>query len=55
MMIIMVFEYTLKTEKENFYNVTRMVQEAVSKSGIKNGTCVVFNPHTTAGMTINEN
>ena len=51
----MIYEYTLKTEKENFYNVTKMVQEAVSKSGIKDGICVVFNPHTTAGMTINEN
>lgn len=53
--IKLVYEYTLKTEKENFYNVTGMVQEAVSKSGVKDGICVVFNPHTTAGMTINEN
>ena len=51
----MVFEYSLSTDREGFYNVTRQVRDAVGKSGIKDGICVVFNPHTTAGMTINEN
>jgi len=51
----MLYEYTLSTPKENFYNITPQIREAVDKSGVKNGTCVVFCPHTTAGITINEN
>lgn len=37
------------------YDITRRVREIVEKSGIKSGTCTVFVPHTTAGITINEN
>ncbi len=36
-------------------NITREVQAAVTESGIKSGICTVFVPHTTAGVTINEN
>lgn len=51
----MVYEYTLRTEKSNFYNITAKVREAVVKSGITDGICIVYCPHTTAGITINEN
>ena len=51
----MLFEYSLSAPKENFYNITAQVREAVSKSNIKDGLAVVFCPHTTAGITINEN
>lgn len=51
----MIFEYILKTEPENFYNITSKVKEAVKKSGISEGQCIVFCPHTTSGITINEN
>ncbi len=34
--------------------ITSKVQEIASKSKIKNGICVIFNPHTTAAITINE-
>ena len=51
----MLFEYSLSTTQENFYNITSKVREAVSKSGITDGVAVVFCPHTTAGITINEN
>lgn len=51
----MMMEFTLNTERENFYNITRQVKEAVRKSGITDGLCTVFCPHTTAGITINEN
>ena len=51
----MVFEYKLSTPKEDFYNITAQVLEAIAKSGITNGIVVVFCPHTTAGITINEN
>ena len=51
----MLFEYTIRTERENFYDVTAKVAEAVEKSGVKDGLCIVYCPHTTAGITINEN
>ena len=51
----MLFEYTLAAPREDFYNITQQVREAVSKSGVKNGIAVIFCPHTTAGITINEN
>lgn len=51
----MLFEYILSTPKENFYNITPQVREAVAKSGVANGIAVVYCPHTTAGITINEN
>lgn len=48
-------EYTLKTGTEGFYNITSQVREALRKSGISSGICVLYCPHTTAGITINEN
>ncbi len=36
-------------------DITDRVQAAVSKNKIKDGVCFVFCPHTTAGLTINEN
>lgn len=38
-----------------FVDITREAQDAVASSGIPDGTCTVFVPHTTAGVTINEN
>jgi secondary thiamine-phosphate synthase enzyme len=47
---------SLKTNKRiELIDVTDKVQEAVTKSKIKDGICYVFCPHTTAGLTINEN
>ena len=51
----MLFEYQLSTPKENLYNITAQVRDAIAKSCITSGTAVVFCPHTTAGITINEN
>ena len=51
----MLFEFGLSTEREGFTNVTAEVAEAVSRSGVREGRCVVYCPHTTAGITINEN
>ncbi len=51
----MLFNYTLKTQQEHFHNITAQVREAVGKSGVTEGLCVVCCPHTTAGITINEN
>ena len=51
----MIYEYSLKTQREGFYNITREVRDAVKKSGITSGIAIVHCPHTTAGITINEN
>ena len=51
----MLYEYSLKADKQHFYNITAQVREAVAKSGADSGICVIFCPHTTAGITINEN
>lgn len=36
-------------------DITREVAAAVERSGVKDGACVVSVPHTTAGVTVNEN
>ena len=51
----MIYEYRLSAAKENFYDITGQVREAVSKSGIADGIAIIYCPHTTAGITINEN
>ncbi|MCL2603098.1 MAG: secondary thiamine-phosphate synthase enzyme YjbQ [Defluviitaleaceae bacterium] len=51
----MLYEYNLSAQREDFYNITSQVREAVSKSGVTDGIAVVYCPHTTAGITINEN
>lgn len=51
----MVFQYVLRTDRENMIPITEKVRDAVRKSEIENGICVVYCPHTTAGITINEN
>jgi secondary thiamine-phosphate synthase enzyme len=47
--------YALTTGKEGFYDITAAIREAIRKSGAQDGLCLVFCPHTTAGLTINEN
>jgi secondary thiamine-phosphate synthase enzyme len=51
----MLFEYSLKTSNVDFIDITSSVREAVTKSGATDGMAVVYCPHTTAGITINEN
>ena len=36
-------------------NIISQIRQALRESKIKNGLCTVFVPHTTAGVTINEN
>ncbi|RJR39771.1 MAG: YjbQ family protein [Desulfobacteraceae bacterium] len=42
------------TSRNEMVDITSMVQIEVSKSGVTDGICVVYVPHTTAGVTINE-
>lgn len=50
------FTYDLKTKgKQSLTNIDAYLQEALTASGVKEGVMVVFCPHTTAAITINEN
>ena len=49
-------EFNVRTGGEtDWINITGEVQKAVTASGIREGICVVFVPHTTAAVTVNEN
>ena len=41
--------------REQFVDITRQVAEAVAASRATDGAAIVYCPHTTAGITINEN
>ena len=43
------------TDQTEIIDITRKVQSIVDESGVKNGLCLIFVPHTTAAVTINEN
>ncbi len=46
---------TVKSSNQtDFIDITRFVEEAVRKSGVKDGLCSIYVPHTTAAVTINE-
>ncbi|HOO25815.1 MAG TPA: secondary thiamine-phosphate synthase enzyme YjbQ [Clostridiales bacterium] len=51
----MLKSYFLQTGKEGLYDITAQVMEGIRESGVESGTCIVFCPHTTAGITLNEN
>ncbi len=38
-----------------FQDITAEVQDVVDGSGVQEGLCFIFCPHTTAGVTLNEN
>lgn len=42
-------------QRNQFIDITKQAEEIVKNSLIKKGTCLVFCPHTTAAITINEN
>jgi len=47
---------TLHTSSRNeFLDLTQEIQAAVLESGVREGFCHLFVPHTTAALTINEN
>jgi secondary thiamine-phosphate synthase enzyme len=52
----MITEFKVATQKRNqMIDITDKVQSFVTKSAISEGTVLVFCPHTTAAITINEN
>ena len=50
------FEHQIATgTSQQMTKVTGMIRKDVEESGVKDGIVVVYSPHTTAGLTINEN
>ncbi|HPC79770.1 MAG TPA: secondary thiamine-phosphate synthase enzyme YjbQ [Fervidobacterium sp.] len=45
----------ITTQKRiEFVDITNIVRQAVTESGVRDGICLVYVPHTTCGITINE-
>lgn len=52
----MISEFSIKTSTRNqLVDITSQVQEFIRNSQFRDGICVVYTPHTTAAITINEN
>jgi len=41
--------------REEMIDITAQVRSAIKRSGVSDGICCVYTPHTTAGITIQEN
>ena len=49
------YEYALSTNHSGLFDITPQVRKALSNSGVTDGIALIYCPHTTAGITINEN
>lgn len=48
-------EFAVRTNQQiEFVKITNQVQKVIDQTGVDEGVCYVFVPHTTAGITINE-
>lgn len=45
----------VETGKTSMTDITSRVRDCIRRSGVRDGICVIFSMHTTAGITINEN
>jgi secondary thiamine-phosphate synthase enzyme len=55
-MRIVTKDFHISSKNRNqMIDITSQVDSAVEQSGITNGDCIVYCPHTTAAITINEN
>jgi len=43
------------TTREQFVDITAQVRSIVEQAGVPSGYCIIFCPHTTAALTVNEN
>lgn len=50
------YNFNLSTDqKQSFTNIDHLLDQALSESGVKEGIMIVYCPHTTGAITINEN
>ena len=51
----MIYRINIRTgSRVDFQDISPKIQDMVAASGMKNGVCYLFVPHTTAGITVNE-
>lgn len=49
-------QFSVRTSNRcELISITQQIRSLVSRSGVEEGICVVFCPHTTAALTVNEN
>lgn len=48
----MLKKFEITTTYNGIHDITKSVKMAVEESGVKEGTCIVYNPHSTAGITV---
>jgi len=52
----MMYTLSLATrQRDQMLDITDQVRAVVAESGVRNGLAIVYSPHTTAGIAINEN
>jgi secondary thiamine-phosphate synthase enzyme len=52
----MIVQLDVRTRaRSELQDITAQVQQALAGSGVQEGLCHLFVPHTTAGLTLNEN
>mgnify|MGYP000913082042 FL=1 len=52
----MIHKFTVNSSsREELIDITGEIRRFVSSAGVSDGVCFVYTPHTTAGVTINEN
>ena len=48
----MLKKFSLQTEHNGVVNITEEIKSVVAECGIREGICIVYNPHTTASITV---
>lgn len=48
----MVKEISFRTKEDGFHEITDQVEQIVRQSGVEEGTCIVYCPHTTASVVV---
>ncbi|AEH07044.1 secondary thiamine-phosphate synthase enzyme YjbQ [Methanothermococcus okinawensis] len=52
----MLFKYQIKTNsREEMIDITNYIVDSIKNSKLNDGIAIIYIPHTTAGITINEN
>jgi secondary thiamine-phosphate synthase enzyme len=52
----MIEQFTLSTSSRNqLIDITEIASSYVRRTGVKSGICLIYTPHTTAAITVNEN
>lgn len=48
-------KYDLRTKREEMVDITGLVEACLEESGVQEGICLVYCPHTTGAISVNEN